>query len=113
MKCTVTVFCDDKLASGFILAGVNVVTVTSAEQACPALLKALADRRWGLVVVSQEIMSTLPDEVQSKLRESAMPLFVDLPLSVTTLNEDYATRARRYVSDLIQNVIGKKITVTG
>ena len=111
MKCKVTVFCNDELATGFDLAGVNVVSVSSGKEAWPELQRTLSGGQMELVVVSHDIASELSDEARDKLSESAVPIVVDLPLPAAMHPDECVPKAEQYVSDLIQQVIGRRIVV--
>lgn len=111
MKTTVTIVCPENLSAGFELAGVEAFGFASIEAAGEELLKRASSGKWGVVLVTDEIMNALPARDRKILDESSMPLFVGLPVSLSKTDETDRERACRLVSDMIQKAVGKKIAV--
>ncbi len=93
---------DNTMVSGFRLAGVQGVEVTSAEQASQVLAKALKRSDLALIVVSEEFSSALRGQIDEARRNQIGPLVVEVP-------GHFGSSGEITMSDLVTKTLGVKI----
>ncbi len=93
---------DDSMVTGFRLAGVQGVEVTSAEQASQTLAKALKRSDLAIIVVSEEYSSALRGQIDQARRNSTTPLIVEVP-------GRFGQRGEITMSDLVAKTLGVRI----
>jgi vacuolar-type H+-ATPase subunit F/Vma7 len=93
---------DNTMVTGFGLAGVQGVEVTSAEQASNALTKALKRSDLALIVVSEEYSSALRRQIDEARRNSMAPLIVEIP-------GRFGPKGEVTMSDLVTKTLGVRI----
>ena len=101
------VIADPETASGFQLAGVEVVRADDLETATSQLLQLLSDATVGLVAISASLMARLDDGLRRRIENSYRPVVVTLPAGGPTMG--FTTR-REYLTALMQRAIGFHIT---
>ena len=110
MQWPVIVVCGQELAPGFALAGVEVVGLEQPEDGEKVLESLLQQKRMALVLVAREIAEAA-DKLREQLKESRMPVFVDLPICGAGKEEEDELRAKEYVGDAVQRAIGQTINL--
>lgn len=112
MKVALTIVCSDRLASGFALAGVNVIPVRSAVEAQALLKRRANDAKWGLVFVEAGVMQGLSTMERDRLTQSLMPVFVEIPLEGIADEAACVDHARESVARLLTQAVGTRIEPT-
>lgn len=104
----VVVLTDPDTADGFRLAGVDVATVDSPEQARRTLSSLLDDDATGIIAVNERLMAAVDERIQKKIDSIYRPIVVSLPIrEKLEMGEDH----RAYLSRLIRRAIGFDITL--
>ncbi|OVE81719.1 hypothetical protein BVY04_02690 [bacterium M21] len=111
MKCSLTIICDDSLATGFELAGIRAIGVTDAKSVQEKVQEQLTSTQWNVVVLDSELEGRLSDHIKERMQESQMPLFVVIPIRAHTREDGDRVDIRKFVERLIQDAIGKKIVI--
>jgi V/A-type H+/Na+-transporting ATPase subunit F len=102
------VLTDADTADGFRLAGVDVVTVNSPEEARIRLASLIDDDASGIIAVNERLMAAVDERLSKKIDSIYRPIVVSLPIrEKLELGEDH----RAYLSRLIRRAIGFDITL--
>ncbi len=104
------VITDPSLASGFRLAGVEVHTVSSADEARRVLLGLMGEGEMGIIAINSDFLSALDEGTRRRLDESYKPVVVALPTGAAVAPEE---RRSRHIAELIRRAIGIRITFRG
>lgn len=96
---------DPETAAGFRLAGVDVIEVSSPEEAKKAIPPLLNADDTGIIGVSEEYMSVLDTELMASIEKTYRPIIIPIP-----------SRAKKVVSEtyierLLRRAIGYNIVV--
>jgi len=102
------VLTDSDTGDGFRLAGVDVVTVESPEEARKRLNELIDDDSSGIVAVNEAYMAEIDERTQQKIASTYRPIVISLPIR-EKLHTDEDHRA--YLSRLIRRAIGFDITL--
>ena len=102
------VLTDTDTGDGFRLAGVDVITVGSPEEARKRLNELIDDDSSGIVAVNEAFMADVDERTQQKINSTYRPIVISLPIR-ETLHTDEDHRA--YLSRLIRRAIGFDITL--
>lgn len=102
------VLTDNDTGDGFRLAGVDVVTVESPEEARKRLNELIDDDSSGIVAVNEAYMAEIDERTQQKIASTYRPIVISLPIR-EKLHTDEDHRA--YLSRLIRRAIGFDITL--
>ncbi len=102
------VLTDTDTGDGFRLAGVDVITVGSPEEARKRLNELIDDDSSGIVAVNEAFMADIDERTQQKINSTYRPIVISLPIR-ETLHTDEDHRA--YLSRLIRRAIGFDITL--
>ena len=102
------VLTDSDTGDGFRLAGVDVITVESPEEARKRLNELIDDDSSGIVAVNEAFMAEIDERTQQKINSTYRPIVITLPIR-EKLHTDEDHRA--YLSRLIRRAIGFDITL--
>jgi vacuolar-type H+-ATPase subunit F/Vma7 len=102
------VLTDSDTGDGFRLAGVDVITVESPEEARKRLNELIDDDSSGIVAVNEAYMAEIDERTQQKINSTYRPIVITLPIR-EKLHTDEDHRA--YLSRLIRRAIGFDITL--
>jgi vacuolar-type H+-ATPase subunit F/Vma7 len=102
------VLTDTDTGDGFRLAGVDVITVDSPEEARKRLNELIDDDSSGIVAVNEAFMADIDERTQQKINSTYRPIVISLPIR-EKLHTDEDHRA--YLSRLIRRAIGFDITL--
>jgi vacuolar-type H+-ATPase subunit F/Vma7 len=95
------------LAPGFRLAGVQVVSAETREEARNALVHLLDEGDAGIIAIDQPFFSALDYATARRIEEIVKPVVVTLPAGADVLPEQ---RRSRQIAELIRRAIGIRIT---
>ena len=98
------VLTDPELATGFRLAGIEVVEASSADEARKSL-RTLLDGDYGLIILNDEFMAGIDRETARLMNERAVPVVVPFPGQRLRKEKE----AENYVADLVRSCIGYSI----
>lgn len=102
------VLTDSDTGDGFRLAGVDVITVESPDEARKRLNELIDDDSSGIVAVNEAYMAEIDERTQQKINSTYRPIVITLPIR-EKLHTDEDHRA--YLSRLIRRAIGFDITL--
>ncbi len=102
------VLTDSDTGDGFRLAGVDVITVDSPDEARKRLNELIDDDSSGIVAVNEAFMAEIDERTQQKINSTYRPIVITLPIR-EKLHTDEDHRA--YLSRLIRRAIGFDITL--
>ncbi|MCE5191402.1 MAG: V-type ATP synthase subunit F [Actinomycetia bacterium] len=102
------VLTDTDTGDGFRLAGVDVITVDSPDDARKRLNELVDDDSSGIVAVNEAFMADIDERTQQKINSTYRPIVISLPIR-EKLHTDEDHRA--YLSRLIRRAIGFDITL--
>jgi len=97
----VAVITDPELATGFRLAGVEVIEAINPEMAIQAL-RSLFSQDYGLIAVNDEFLLHLDRDTARLLLERVLPIVLPFP-SVRVRSEK---EAEAYMAELVKSCIG-------
>jgi V/A-type H+-transporting ATPase subunit F len=102
------VLTDPSTADGFRLAGVDVFTAETNEQARKILAGLVDDDGSGIIAVNEKMMAGIDERLQNKIDSIYRPIVISLPIREhLEIGEDH----RAYLSRLIRRAIGFDITL--
>ena len=101
------VITDPALAPGFRLAGVDVYTAGTAEEAQRLLLALMEEGEVGVIAVNADYLAALDEPTRRRIDASYKPVVVGLPGGASVAPEE---RRSRYIAELIRRAIGFRIT---
>jgi vacuolar-type H+-ATPase subunit F/Vma7 len=104
------VITDPTLALGFRLAGVDVYTAGTAEEAQRLLLALMAEGEAGVIAVNADYLAVLDEPTRRRIEASYKPVVVGLPSGAAIAPGE---RRSRYIAELIRRAIGFRITFRG
>jgi len=90
-------------ADGFLLAGVKVDTVRTADETEARLKAVLEEKDCGLLLVDELLLDQVGEPLLRRLERAALPIVVPLPLDMTWWREK---RGMDYLLRLIRRSIG-------
>jgi V/A-type H+-transporting ATPase subunit F len=96
---------DSDRASGFRLAGVEVLEADSPEQAKKVIPPLLFKDDIGIVAVNEEFMISLDDKLMNRIEKLARPLIIPIPSKSKELDR------RSYIERLLRKAIGYNIVL--
>ena len=96
---------DRDRASGFRLAGVEVLEADSPEEAKNMISPLLYKDDIGIVGVNEEFMVTLDDKLMARIEKLARPLIIPIPSKSKELDR------RSYIERLLRKAIGYNIVL--
>ncbi len=105
MSHLVGVVADRSVSLGFRLAGLSPRTAESQAAAARLLDEMMAEGRWGVILVQEELM---PEATPAALRQSrtGVPILVPFP---GPSRERLPGTAEQYVADLLQRAVGYRV----
>ncbi|MCE5203056.1 MAG: V-type ATP synthase subunit F [Coriobacteriales bacterium] len=102
------VLTDPDTGDGFRLAGADVVTAESPDEARRRLNELIDDDSSGIIAVNEAFMSEIDERTQQKINSTYRPIVISLPIhEKLQAEEDH----RAYLSRLIRRAIGFDITL--
>jgi len=104
----VVVVTDTDTADGFRLAGVDVRTVDTDEEARRLLGSLLDDDTTGIVAMNERYSGAIDERLQNKIDSIYRPIVVSLPIREKL---EAGEEHRAYLSRLIRRAIGFDITL--
>ncbi len=102
------VLTDPDTGDGFRLAGVDVMTAASPDEARKRLNELLDDDESGIVAVNEAFMAAIDERTQQKINATYRPIVISLPIRERLHTEE---DHRAYLSRLIRRAIGFDITL--
>jgi vacuolar-type H+-ATPase subunit F/Vma7 len=102
-----TVITNPTLASGFRLAGVEVVVTQDAGAARRALLQLLDEGEAGIIAVDAPYFEALDYATAKRVQGLVKPVVVTLPVGAEALPEQHRSRQ---IAELIRRAIGVRMT---
>jgi len=102
-----TIITNPTLASGFALAGVEVITAESDEVARRALAHLLDEGEAGIIALDASYLNALDHATARRMDELVKPVVVALPVGANVLPEQ---RRSRQIAELIRRAIGILMT---
>lgn len=70
---------DKDSALGFRLAGVDTMEASTKKEAFEALKVFRADKKMGIILITQKVMDFLSQELKEQLEENPIPLILEIP----------------------------------
>jgi V/A-type H+-transporting ATPase subunit F len=105
---SLVVVTDTDTALGFRLAGVDVIEVSTQEEATKQLCRFLNGNEPGIVIYNQEYQTALPEKTRSALEESVSPVFYAIPV----VHAEPAGEPREeYLARLLRRAIGYRLKI--
>ena len=101
-----SIICPEKLARGFELTGVEVLTSDSKEKTERLLFETIGGQKAGLVILPQEHLEKFEERALKSLEKLEMPLIVPVPM----IQESEST-PEEYVSQMVRRAIGYQIKI--
>lgn len=101
------VITDPTLSPGFRLAGVDVQTAGTTEEARRMLLALMDEGETGVVAVNADYLAALDEPTRRRIDASYKPVVVGLPSAAAAAR---AERRTRHLAELIRRAIGLRIT---
>jgi len=92
---------DDDTVLGFSVVGVAGISVKSADEASRAWTKALEDKIYGIIIITEEAADLIRDTVDRYLFSETFPLVVEIPGSEKRKGKD--------LRELVNDAIGVSI----
>lgn len=102
-----TVITNPSIASGFRLAGVEVITAEDQEIARDALVRLLDEGEAGIIAMDASYLASLDYATARRIEKIVKPVVVALPIDAGALPEQ---RRSRQIAELIRRAIGIRIT---
>lgn len=99
---------DPENADGFRLAGVDVVTVDSPEEASEHIKKLLDDENAGILAVNESYYDAIDEKTREKIDSVYRPIVIPLPIKESV---EMAGERRAYLARLIHRAVGFDITL--
>jgi V/A-type H+/Na+-transporting ATPase subunit F len=96
---------DSDRASGFRLAGVEVLEAESPEEAKRVISPLLYKDDIGIVAVNEDFMLTLDEKLMTRIEKLARPLIIPIPSKSKELDR------RSYIERLLRKAIGYNIVL--
>jgi V/A-type H+-transporting ATPase subunit F len=96
---------DSDRASGFRLAGVEVLEADSPEEAKRVISPLLYKDDIGIVAVNEDFMLTLDEKLMTRIEKLARPLIIPIPSKSKELDR------RSYIERLLRKAIGYNIVL--
>ncbi len=96
---------DPDTASGFRLAGVEVIEASSPQEAGKIIPSLLYKDDMGIVAVNEDYMAFLDEAVMTKIEESFRPLIIPIPTGSKGIDRT------SYIERLLRKAIGYNITL--
>jgi vacuolar-type H+-ATPase subunit F/Vma7 len=98
------------LAAGFSLAGVDVEVAANRDAAREAILDAAAQRDCGILILDEDLFSSLSERERASLLERNVPLIVMLPGELRWGEVEEIT-SDEYVAALIRRAVGYQLNI--
>ena len=101
-----TVICPEKLAKGFELTGVDVLTSDSKETTEDLLFQTIEAKKVGLVILPQEHLEGFEERTRKQIEGLDVPLIVPVPMT-----QESGITPEEYVSQMVRRAIGYQIKI--
>lgn len=102
-----TVITNPILASGFRLAGVEVVPAENRDKANSELVRLLDEGEAGIIAIDAPYFSALDYSTARRIEQMVKPVVVSLPMGADVLPEQ---RRSHQIAELIRRAIGIRMT---
>jgi V/A-type H+-transporting ATPase subunit F len=96
---------DPETAPGFRLGGVDVLEVTSIEQAKAVIPSLLYKDDTGIVAINEEFMAALDEKLLEKIEKTYRPIIIPIPSKICGVER------AGYMERLLQRAIGYNIVL--
>jgi V/A-type H+-transporting ATPase subunit F len=96
---------DSDRASGFRLAGVDVLEADTSDQAKKVIQPLLYKDDIGIVAVNEEFMLSLDEKIMDRIEKMHRPLVIPIPAKTRELDR------RSYIERLLRKAIGYNIVL--
>ncbi len=96
---------DPDTAPGFRLAGVDVLEISSNEEAGKMLPSLLLRDDTGIIAVNEEYMTSLDEKTMDRIEKSYRPIIIPIPSRVKRIDQT------SYIERLLRRAIGYNIVI--
>lgn len=96
---------DSETASGFRLAGVDVIEAPTSGDAVKAINSLMLRDDTGIVAVNEEYMPSLDEKLIGRMQKSYRPIIIPIPAGVKRMDRTH------YIERLLQRAIGYNIVL--
>jgi V/A-type H+-transporting ATPase subunit F len=96
---------DSETASGFRLAGADVVEVKEKDRAAEVLTSLLYRDDTGIVAVNEEYMASMDEKLIARIEKTYRPIIIPIPVGMQRLDRT------GYMERLLQRAIGYNIVI--
>ncbi|MEW6686726.1 MAG: V-type ATP synthase subunit F [Candidatus Edwardsbacteria bacterium] len=95
---------DPELATGFRLAGIETIEVSTKEKAWEKLRQVFhsSEEEWGLVAINEDFLVDTPDDLEKEMRIRPVPIVIPIPV----LKEGKVRGGEEYIAGLVKECIG-------
>ena len=100
------IICPQKLARGFELTGVEVLTSDSTEKTEGLLFQTIEAKKAALVVLPQEHLERFGERTLKNLEALELPMIVSIPMI-----QEHQISPEEYVSQLVRRAIGYQVKI--
>jgi V/A-type H+/Na+-transporting ATPase subunit F len=107
MAYKMAVLTDGETATGFRLAGVEVLEAHDAPSAIKALETAITSGEYGLVAVDESLLSDPAKSLERQMRGRDLPVLLPMPSLSFAFSESQDAKA--YMRELVRSTIGFEI----
>ena len=104
------VITDPGIAAGFCLAGVEVHTAPTPEEAKRVLLALMEEGDVGVIAINSNYLSTFDEPTRRRIDESERPVVVALPTGAGAVAEGPHGRT---IAEMVRRAVGLRITFPG
>jgi V/A-type H+-transporting ATPase subunit F len=96
---------DTETASGFRLAGADVIEIPSLDEAAGIIMPLLHRDDMGIVAINEEFMSALDEKLVARIEKTYRPIIIPIPVGIKRLDRT------GYMERLLQRAIGYNIVL--
>jgi vacuolar-type H+-ATPase subunit F/Vma7 len=100
----------EDLAAGFALTGLEVIRVKDAEAGRGALLEAVANQEYGLLIIEENLLAAMEEGRSRELLERNSPLVIPIPGMLRWADPERGS-ADDYVAALIRRAVGYQMNI--
>jgi V/A-type H+/Na+-transporting ATPase subunit F len=101
------VLTDGETATGFRLAGVEVITASDNASAVKALETAIQSNQYGLIAVDESIVADPTKQLERQMRGRQLPVLLTMPSLAVAFSD--SVDAKAYMRELVRSTIGFEI----
>ncbi len=107
MAYKMAILTDGETATGFRLAGVEVLEASNKEAAIKALETAIGSNEYGLIAVDESILTDPAKDLTRQMRGRDLPVLLPMPSLSFAFAENQDAKA--YMRELVRSTIGFEI----